>query len=70
MSIMYSAIAFIASAVKGHANVSYGKRSGSVADRIFGTFNALGTVGFAFGGQIIMPEIQVILFRRPPETSL
>ena len=61
MSIIYSMIAFIASAVKGHANVSYAKRSGSFVDRAFGTFNAFGTVMFAFGGQIIMPEIQVRL---------
>jgi len=59
MSVMYSMIAFIASAVKGHSGVSYGKRSGSVADRTFGTFNSLGTVMFAFGGQVVMPEIQV-----------
>lgn len=59
MSIMYSMIAFIASAVKGSSNVSYGHRSGSSVDRAFGTANAFGTIMFAFGGQIIMPEIQV-----------
>ena len=65
MSIMYSTIAFIASAVKGHSGVSYAKRSGSVADRTFGTFNSFGTIMFAFGGQIIMPEIQVIQYAWP-----
>lgn len=59
MSILYSMIAFIASAVKGGSNVSYGKREGSSVDRAFGTFNSFGTIMFAFGGQIIMPEIEV-----------
>lgn len=56
---MYSMIAFVASAVKGHDGVSYAKRSGSAVDRTFGTFNSFGTIMFAFGGQIVMPEIQV-----------
>ena len=56
---MYSMIAFVASAVKGHHDVSYAKRSGSAVDRTFGTFNSFGTIMFAFGGQIVMPEIQV-----------
>lgn len=59
MSVMYSMIAFVASAVKGHHDVSYAKRSGSAVDRTFGTFNSFGTIMFAFGGQIVMPEIQV-----------
>lgn len=63
MSVMYSTIAFIASAVKGHSGVSYGKRAGSPVDRTFGTFNSLGTIMFAFGGQVIMPEIQVRQYR-------
>ena len=67
MSIMYSMIAFIASAVKGGSNVSYGRREGSAVDRAFGTFNSFGTIMFAFGGQIIMPEIEVCL---TPVTAL
>lgn len=59
MSVMYSMIAFVASAVKGHSGVSFDKRSGSAVDRTFGTFNSFGTIMFAFGGQIVMPEIQV-----------
>ena len=59
MSITYSMIAFVASAVKGHHDVSHARRSGSAVDRAFGTFNSFGTIMFAFGGQIIMPEIQV-----------
>lgn len=66
MSIIYSMIAFIASAVKGSSDVSYGRREGSAVDRAFGTFNSFGTIMFAFGGQIIMPEIEVCL---PPVTA-
>lgn len=64
MSVMYSMIAFVASAVKGHSGVSFDKHSGSAVDRTFGTFNSFGTIMFAFGGQIVMPEIQV----QPPPT--
>ncbi|KAL3150737.1 hypothetical protein ABBQ32_000519 [Trebouxia sp. C0010 RCD-2024] len=60
MSVMYSMIAFVASAVKGHNGVSFDKRSGSAVDRTFGTFNSFGTIMFAFGGQIVMPEIQLL----------
>lgn len=66
MSVMYSMIAFVASAVKGHSGVSFDKRSGSAVDRTFGTFNSFGTIMFAFGGQIVMPEIQATLAVPPP----
>ena len=69
MSMMYSMIAFVASAVKGSSSVSHGRREGSSVDRAFGTFNSFGTIMFAFGGQIIMPEIQVSFMLTGPECA-
>ena len=62
MFVIYSIIAFVSSAVKGHTDVSYAKWSGSAVDRTFGTFNSFGTIMFAFGGQIVMSEIQVLFY--------
>lgn len=59
MSMMYSLIAFIASAAHGAKGVSYSDREGSRADKLFGILNSLGGITFAFGGQIVLIEIQV-----------
>ena len=60
MSAMYSTIAFAASVAAGSQGASYELRRESQALQIFGAFNALGTVMFAFGGHAILLEVQVI----------
>ena len=40
----------------------------STADKVFGIFNALGSVAFTFGGQVVVPEIQATL-ATPPKSS-
>ncbi len=59
MSAMYSTIAFAASVAAGSQGASYELRRESRALQIFGAFNALGTVMFAFGGHAILLEVQV-----------
>ena len=59
MSAMYSTIAFAASVAAGTQGASYELRRESKALQIFGAFNALGTVMFAFGGHAILLEVQV-----------
>ena len=59
MSGMYSTIAFAASVAAGTQGASYELRRESKALQIFGAFNALGTVMFAFGGHAILLEVQV-----------
>ncbi len=59
MSAMYSTIAFAASVAAGSQGASYELRRESKALQIFGAFNALGTVMFAFGGHAILLEVQV-----------
>ena len=62
MSIGYSTIAI---GVAAHA----GKQPGTVynldgytrADGVFGIFNSLGTIAFAYGGHNVVMEIQVYL---------
>lgn len=66
MSIGYSTIAI---GVAGHA----GKQPGTVynldgksrADGIFGIFNALGTIAFAYGGHNVVMEIQATIPSNP-----
>ena len=59
MSAMYSTIAFAASVAAGSQGASYELRRESRALQVFGAFNALGTVMFAFGGHAILLEVQV-----------
>lgn len=59
MSAMYSIIAFASSVAAGSHGVSYELRKESQALQIFGAFNALGTIMFAFGGHAILLEVQV-----------
>lgn len=59
MSAMYSTIAFAASVAAGSQGASYELRRESQSLQIFGAFNALGTVMFAFGGHAILLEVQV-----------
>ncbi|KAK7334434.1 hypothetical protein VNO80_26191 [Phaseolus coccineus] len=64
MSICYSMVAFIMSAVEGskeHYPRNYGVRSHTSAGITFDAFNALGTVAFAFAGHSVVSEIQATL---------
>ena len=63
MSACYSTIAFGTSlaAAAGPRTASYGPRHESRAALVFGAFNALGTIMFAFGGHAILLEVQVLL---------
>ena len=60
MSACYSTIAAGASAAAVDGSASYALRSGeSTADAAFGVLNAIGGCLFAFGGQVVLLEIQV-----------
>ncbi|XP_021759338.1 lysine histidine transporter 1-like isoform X2 [Chenopodium quinoa] len=62
MSLSYSAIAWIASALKGiQPDTSYGPRYHTSAGQIFGFLSGLGTVAFAFSGHNIVLEIQATI---------
>lgn len=73
MSVGYCTIAAAASAAQAVENANngmqppYTRPERSTADRIFGVFNALGSIAFTFGGQAVLPEIQATLVR-PPKT--
>eukprot|EP00891_Asterochloris_glomerata_P003121 jgi/Astpho2/3121/Aster-x1124 len=69
MSMMYSAIAFFASAATHRDAASYSARPGTPADLAFGVANSLGTIMFAYGGQVVLLEIQATL-GRPPSTAV
>ncbi|CAK0780427.1 hypothetical protein CVIRNUC_005050 [Coccomyxa viridis] len=69
MSAMYSTIAFAASVAAGTQGASYELRRESKALQIFGAFNALGTVMFAFGGHAILLEVQATM-QMPPSPLL
>ena len=61
MSISYSTIAIGVSAHAGRQpGAEYNLDGFSKADGIFGVFNALGTIAFAYGGHNVVLEIQVI----------
>ena len=60
MSISYSTIAI---GVSGHAGrqpgAEYNLNGFTKAEGVFGIFNALGTIAFAYGGHNVVLEIQV-----------
>ena len=60
MSITYSTIAFGASVAHGRVpDVQYNLDGFTQANGLFGVWNALGTVAFAYGGHNVVLEIQV-----------
>ena len=60
MSLSYSTIAFAGSINVGkQPDAVYNLNGYTKADGIFGVFNALGTVAFAYGGHNVILEIQV-----------
>ena len=69
MSALYSIITFGASLavyLSNPVHPSYaprfgGSTGGSTADEVFGVLNAIGGLVFAFGGQVVLLEIQVSL---------
>ncbi|KAK9831658.1 hypothetical protein WJX74_004645 [Apatococcus lobatus] len=69
MSLSYSTIGFGMSLNSGleQRNAPYNLDGYSTADGIFGAFNALGTVAFAYGGHNVVLEIQAGL-PSPPKT--
>ncbi|KAL2897958.1 Lysine histidine transporter 1 [Bienertia sinuspersici] len=70
MSLSYSAIAWIASAIKGvQQDISYGSRYTTTPGHIFGFLSGLGTVAFAFSGHNIVLEIQASIPSTPDRPS-
>lgn len=64
MSITYSTIAFGASVAHGPVpDVQYNLDGFTLANGLFGIWNALGTVAFAYGGHNVVLEIQVPVLR-------
>ncbi|WVZ97149.1 hypothetical protein U9M48_042704 [Paspalum notatum var. saurae] len=64
MSLAYSMIAFVTSAVKGAnatAAVDYGLRGATTAGQEFGMLSALGTVSFAYAAHNVVLEIQATM---------
>ncbi|CAL5097668.1 unnamed protein product [Urochloa decumbens] len=78
MSLAYSMIAFLTSAVKGSAGaaasaagnaVDYGLRASTPAGRAFGMLSALGTVSFAYAAHNVVLEIQATIPSTPESPS-
>lgn len=70
MSLSYSTIAWSTSLHKGVAeDVSYGPRSNSTAGKVFGFFNGLGDVAFAYAGHNVVLEIQATIPSTPEKPS-
>ncbi|KAK9904954.1 hypothetical protein WJX75_006393 [Coccomyxa subellipsoidea] len=68
MSLTYSTIAVGASIASGRQpDAYYDLHTKDTADSVFGIFNALGTVAFAYGGHNVVLEIQATL-PSPPDT--
>lgn len=64
MSACYSLIACITSAVAVDGTANYSRRSGSSSQIAFEVMNSLGTTMFAFGGHVVLLEIQVLMLGR------
>ncbi|KAK4282275.1 hypothetical protein QN277_013672 [Acacia crassicarpa] len=70
MSLSYSTIAWAASVKKGVIeNVDYGFKGKSTAANVFGFFNALGDVAFAYAGHNVVLEIQATIPSTPERPS-
>lgn len=66
----YSTIAWTASLHKGvEPNVQYCPRSSTTTGNVFGFFNALGDVAFAFAGHNVVLEIQATIPSTPEKSS-
>ncbi|KAL8137367.1 hypothetical protein V2J09_003368 [Rumex salicifolius] len=70
MSLSYSTIAWAASADKGvQPDVSYSSRSQTDPGKVFGFFNGLGDVAFAYAGHNVVLEIQATIPSTPEKPS-
>ncbi|KAJ1267088.1 hypothetical protein BS78_07G029200 [Paspalum vaginatum] len=70
MSLSYSAIAWVAPAVKGKsADADYGLRATTTPGKVFDFFEALGTVAFAYAGHNVVLEIQATIPSTPEKPS-
>lgn len=70
MSLSYSTIAWTASAARGTSDeVSYDYLDISTAHSVFGVFNALGQVAFAYAGHNVVLEIQATIPSTPERPS-
>ncbi|KAL2926176.1 Lysine histidine transporter 1 [Bienertia sinuspersici] len=70
MSLSYSAIAWVASAIKGvQPDTSYGSRYSTSPGSIFGFLSGLGAIAFAFSGHNIVLEIQASIPSTPNKPS-
>ncbi|MCO5548320.1 hypothetical protein L7F22_001777 [Adiantum nelumboides] len=69
MSLSYSTIAWTASAAKGSDDASYAYRSSTTANEVFGIFNALGQIAFAYAGHNVVLEIQATIPSSPEKPS-
>jgi amino acid permease len=66
----YSVIAWAASANKGiEHNVDYGFRSKTTAGTVFGFFDGLGNIAFAYCGHNVVMEIQATIPSTPEKPS-
>ncbi|WVZ95272.1 hypothetical protein U9M48_041057 [Paspalum notatum var. saurae] len=71
MSLSYSTIAWVAPAAKGKnpAGVDYHLRATTTPGRVFGFFEAMGTVAFAYAGHNVVLEIQATIPSTPETPS-
>uniref|UniRef100_A0A7N0UW68 Amino acid transporter transmembrane domain-containing protein n=1 Tax=Kalanchoe fedtschenkoi TaxID=63787 RepID=A0A7N0UW68_KALFE len=70
MSLSYSTIAWGASVDKGvQPDVDYGYRASTTTGKVFGFFNALGDVAFAYAGHNVVLEIQATIPSTPEKPS-
>ncbi|XP_062191984.1 lysine histidine transporter 1-like [Phragmites australis] len=70
MSLSYSTIAWGASVNKGKvANVDYDLRATTTPGKVFGFFEAMGTMAFAYAGHNVVLEIQATIPSTPEKPS-